>query len=76
MTKHYCDICEECHDRLYAIDIYVHIKSPNPGYSEVRSGQFHPTSGVTWKTECCIVCYNKVMFPTWERIQELKIEHE
>jgi hypothetical protein len=75
MTKHYCDICEQQNDMLYAIDIYVHVKQTNhlSGHAKVIDGEFHPISGRTERTECCLICYNKAMIPLWDRINELKL---
>lgn len=77
MVKHYCDGCgKEIEDRSYIVQIYRHIKNENilDGHCQIINGEFHPVSGMTDNVELCLICYNKVMYPLWESIKELKNE--
>jgi hypothetical protein len=74
MKRNYCDICLKEDDDLVHIDILVHIKNKNPleGHVKMIDGNMVSFSGRSERTECCMVCYNKVMYPLWDSIQKLK----
>lgn len=75
MVKYYCDACgKEETDRLYELPIYCHITNENRlmGHVKVVDGKMQPISGRTEIQQLCLVCYNTVVPPLWERILEIK----
>ncbi len=75
MTKHFCDACgKEETRRLYRIEIFVHVKKRELGEVQIIDGKAEPVSGRTEKTELCLPCYNKVVFPLWRSILDISVQ--
>lgn len=76
MIKYFCDTCfEEIENQHYKIEIPFHVCSENlseRGYEKMEKGKMQPFSGKTQSIMVCLTCYNKIMYPLWQSILDLK----
>lgn len=58
MTKQFCDGCgNEITER---------------SYRQIICGKSQPVSGVDYKYELCLPCYNELMFKLWDNLLKIK----
>ncbi len=75
MVKYICDSCKSDKRKLYTLPIFKHIFNENAfsghGTTVVDpdgTTKLEPISGIRIDIDLCIVCYNKVMYKSYNEI--------
>lgn len=76
MITYNCDCCRNKIDgRVYELSLLRHITNKNlifEGHVTIIDGKTHPISSVSDKIDLCLVCYNEIMYKTYDFYKELK----